>query len=105
MALDIRRLGIHLIVSKIMLELSRIGLRKLLSSLALQNIDSETRVLYGGQKCVQLEVTDELGSRGRNIGRVEIVPDIVHLSYGHPMVTFVSEEALLLREWSGSFSS
>ena len=101
MTLNIGRPSIHLVWSQAMLELSRVWQRQLLTCLTLQDVYCETRVLDGRKKSVQLEVTDVLGSRRHDIGRVKVVPDIINFSNRHPVVTLVREEALFLSEWLG----
>lgn len=41
-----------------------------------------------------MEVRDVLGARGNRVGRVEVVPDVVHAADRDPMVTLVTNEPL-----------
>ena len=90
---------IHLVLpARYLLKNGRVRHGQLLALLGAHYVDREAWVANRGQKCVQLEVTDVLGTRGHNVRRVQVVPDVGNFADGDPVVAFVCDEALLKRQ-------
>ena len=64
--------------------------------LGTHDVNGEARVSNGAKEGIQLEVTNELGAGRHDICRVQVIPDVCNFTDSDPMVSFMSDEALLI---------
>jgi hypothetical protein len=56
--------------------------------------DVETRVLDRAKECIELEITDVLGTWRHNISGVQIVPNPVNFANRDPVIALVADESV-----------